>query len=77
MHSKRVNKHYQEKYLILNGIISEIKGSKCIGFIDGDNYVREEFIDFTPLTRITAEAIATAIRQTFEMLGLNIANMTG
>ena len=82
--------------MILNGIISEIKGSKClfimadegtshnnkecafcIRFIDGDNYVRKEFIDFTPLTRITAEAIATAIRQTFEKLGLNIANMTG
>ena len=31
-------------------------------FIDGDNNVTGEFIDFIPLTRITAKAIATAIR---------------
>ena len=49
----------------------------CIRFIYGDNHVSEELIDFIPLIRIIGEAIAIAIRQTFEKLGLHIANMTG
>ena len=84
------------KDLILNGINSEIKGSKffsimaheetlhnneeyafCIIFIDGDNHLGDDFIDFISLIRITGEAVATALRQTLEKIGSDIANMTG
>ena len=49
----------------------------CIVFSDGDNHLRDDFIDFISLIRITGEAIAPAIRQTLKKLGSEIANTTG
>lgn len=48
----------------------------CIRFTERNNNVREEFIDFIPLIRITEEGIATARKKTFGKLGLDIANIT-
>ena len=45
----------------------------CIRFIDGDNNVRKELIKFITLIRITEEAIASAIKQTLEKLGLELS----
>lgn len=49
----------------------------CIRFINGDNYVRGEFTGFIPLIRITGKVSNTAIKQTLEKLGLDIAIIKG
>ena len=42
-------------------------------FTDGDSNLRKDFIDFIPLIRTTRKTIATAIKQTLEKLGLDLA----
>ena len=79
--------------MILNDIISEIKHSKrfliladeatsqnkvcAFIFIDRDGNVRENFMDFIPLIRVTGETIAAGKKQTMKKLRLNIANIRG
>lgn len=47
-----------------------------IRFIDGDNNLREEFIDFIPLIRITGEG-SYCYKANFKKLGFHLANTRG
>ena len=49
----------------------------CAHFIDKNNDVREEFIAFIHLPRITGEVIAETIVSTLQGLGLEIENVRG
>ena len=49
----------------------------CARFIDKNNDVREDFIAFIHLPRITGEVIAETIVSTLQGLGLEIENVRG
>ena len=49
----------------------------CIRFVDSDKHIREEFIQFSTLVRVTGEAIATQICSDLKKLDLNIKNIRG
>ena len=51
--------------------------ASCARFIDKNNDVREEFIAFIHLPRITGEVIAKPIVSTLQGLGLEIENVRG
>ena len=49
----------------------------CARFVDKNNDVREDFIAFIHLPRITGEVIAETIVSTLQGLGLEIENVRG
>ena len=49
----------------------------CIRFVDSDKNIREEFIQFSTLVRVTGEAIATQICSDLKKLDLDIKNIRG
>ena len=49
----------------------------CARFIDKNNDVKEDFIAFIHLRRITGEVIAETIVSTLQGLGLEIENVRG
>lgn len=49
----------------------------CVRFVDGNSDVREEFLSFLQLPRITGEAIANKIIDTLEELELDITKVRG
>ena len=49
----------------------------CIRFIDSDKYIREEFIQFSTLVRVTREAVATQICDDIKKLDLDIKSVRG
>lgn len=51
--------------------------SFCVRFIDSAKNVREEFLEFLQIDRITGEFIAQKILQIIDKLGLDIKNVVG
>ena len=51
--------------------------SLCIRFVDAEQNIREEFVEFIGLARTTGEHIASAIKKTLENLGLDIEHVRG
>lgn len=49
----------------------------CIRFVDNKCNIREEFIQFSSLSRITGEAIASTVFRDLEQLGLDVCNIRG
>lgn len=49
----------------------------CVRFVDAKSDIREEFLEFAHLTRVTGEAIADQICKDLETLGLDISNARG
>ena len=49
----------------------------CVRFVDVHKDIREEFIQFSTLTRVTGEAIANQICSNLRSLGLEIKNLRG
>ena len=49
----------------------------CIRFVDGNHNIREEFLQFSSLSRITGEAIASVVICDLEALNLDICNVRG
>lgn len=49
----------------------------CVRFVDVHNDIREEFIQFSTLSRITGEAIATRVCSDLTSLGLELKNIRG
>ena len=49
----------------------------CIRFVDQDYNIREEFLEFVHLTRVTGRAIATTILNRLEEWQLPPGNMRG
>ena len=49
----------------------------CVRFVDANSDIREEFLEFSHLTRVTGEAIAECICQDLEALGLDITDVRG
>ena len=49
----------------------------CIHFVDKDKNIREEFIKFSTLIRVTGEAIGTQICSDLASLGLDVKNIQG
>ena len=49
----------------------------CVRFADAHKDIREEFIQFSTLTRVTGEAIATRVCSDLADLGLDIENIRG
>ena len=49
----------------------------CVRFVDANSDIREEFLEFSHLTRVTGEAIAERICLDLEALDLDISNVRG
>ena len=49
----------------------------CVRFIDRERNIREEFLQFSTLTRTTGEAFSKEICESLEALGLDIKNLRG
>lgn len=49
----------------------------CIRFVDSKYCIREEFMQFSSLSRITGESIASVILSDLEQLGLDVCNIRG
>ena len=49
----------------------------CIRFVDERKNIREEFVQFSPLVRVTGEAIASQIISDLKCLGLDVKNIRG
>ena len=49
----------------------------CIRFVDGSNNIREEFISFSNVKRITGEHLALEILQVLQNLDLQVENVRG
>ena len=49
----------------------------CVRFVDTHKDIREEFIQFSTLTRVTGEAIAARVCSDLAGLGLDIKNIRG
>ncbi|XP_013421627.1 52 kDa repressor of the inhibitor of the protein kinase-like [Lingula anatina] len=49
----------------------------CVRFVDKDSCIREEFLKFLPLQRITGENVAREILQALEDVGLNSEDIRG
>ena len=49
----------------------------CVRFVDEKNEVREEFLEFLKLDRITGQSIANTIKQELQDIGLPITNVVG
>ena len=51
--------------------------SVCIRFVDKDNNIREVFLGFLNVHRITGEALAEKVFNFYEEVGLNVSDMRG
>lgn len=51
--------------------------SLCIRFVDSNNKVREEFLEFVRVIRTSGEALAIAILSTLQTMGLSVHNIRG
>ena len=51
--------------------------SLCIRFVDSSNEIREEFLTFSKVQRITGESLATEIQQILQSKGLDMAMIRG
>lgn len=51
--------------------------SICIRFVDSNKNVREEFLKFVHMDRVTGETISTTILRTLEDLQLDVTNLRG
>lgn len=51
--------------------------SLCVRFIDDKNNIREEFLEFIQVKRITGQALADAIFKFYKETGLNISHIRG
>ena len=49
----------------------------CVRFVDSSNEIREEFLKFSVLTRITGEAIASCVLKDLTELKLDVKNVRG
>ena len=49
----------------------------CIRFVDKECKIREEFMQYSALTRITGEAIASVVISNLQELGLEVCNIRG
>ena len=49
----------------------------CVRFVDSAKNIREEFLQFSTLPRVTGEAIAKEIRESLQVLHLNAKNLRG
>ena len=49
----------------------------CVRFVDAQSNIREEFLTFVKLTRLTGETIAHEILSTLEELQIPVKNMRG
>ena len=49
----------------------------CIRFVDGSKHIREEFVEFSTLVRVTGESIATQICTNLKSLDLDTQNIRG
>ena len=49
----------------------------CVRFVDKDNNIREEFVQFKKVERITGKYLADVIINTLKSLGLEIKNLRG
>ena len=47
----------------------------CIRFVDRENNIREEFLSFTKVDRITGEVLAAEIKTIIEKKGLEMRNL--
>jgi len=51
--------------------------SVCFRFVDEENNIREEFVEFINIHRITGEAIANAMLEFYKKVGLDIHQLRG
>ena len=49
----------------------------CIRFVDRESNIREEFLSFTKVDRITGEVLAAEIKTIIEKKGLEMRNLRG
>ena len=58
-------------------MVDEVTMPLCVRFVDTHKDIREEFIQFSTLTRVTGEAIAARVCSDLTDLGLDIKNIRG
>ena len=49
----------------------------CVRFVDSNRDIREEFLQYSILTRVTGKAIATCVLDSLNQLGLDVKNVRG
>ena len=49
----------------------------CVWFVDPNRDIREEFLQYSILTRVTGKAIATCVLDNLNQLGLDVKNVRG
>jgi hypothetical protein len=64
-------------YSIMVDEVTSHNQELCVRFVDMQKNIREEFIQFSTLTRVTGEAIAARICSDLTNLGLDLKNIRG
>ncbi|XP_031358832.1 52 kDa repressor of the inhibitor of the protein kinase-like [Photinus pyralis] len=79
---KLVRKVNEAKYFsVLADETSDISATEqcsiCVRYVDSENEVCEDFLQFTPITDLTGKGIANTLIESLKKFGLNCENMVG